>query len=564
MAATALFLYVVVIAYLAARGVEPRRIARIVLYALLAGVIAAYTLGFVYFMIVLLRPVETISVFAIAMLFISAAIYAREEILGTITPAGIVLLNVAANVSPADGPLPLSMLWLATLIPVPYGPVRVALNLLVLYWPAVVALLLLRRGPPGAPLLRFALGAWVCYVGIAAVTSPGWQVVSNFRVDEPARWFAAGFAAYAGVHLVMLALNLIAAIDDKVAARSLARSVRVDRMRPWHALAAGAAFWLACVLFLRWLSIAPELQATAIIAAAFGLGTLLAPRAEADRDDGVEHSGVLPWAGVAFLYVAIFGGFAFWAWLDTRPSRPAATQLRLDPSTGTQVEVRQVPGALLRYPEADLHSLLKQSLAKEGVPFEVAKIRGNEYLRVAEEHKPAMQRAIAAIEGPALPNGRAMPFEGQPRQREFVEWLTRKSVKWEMVKKRRDTYVVWEPGPRHDRLYNAFDESYRRAWMGIDYHALFVIAPGEGDPAIDLARAAAFESPAQREPFVEWLGKRRVATQIVARAGRQFVVWESPEADLLQQYVGHMVDKCLAEYRALSERSAPAIVRNPC
>ena len=103
-----------------------------------------------------------------------------------------------------------------------------------------------------------------------------------------------------------------------------------------------------------------------------------------------------------------------------------------------------------------------------------------------------------------------------------------------------------------------------RSWLGIDYHAIRIVAPGAGEPALDAKRIAAFETPAHRDPFVAWLGKRGVRPQIAARAGREFVVWESPEDDLLQQYRGDMLARCTADYHKAVEKAAPAIVRNPC
>lgn len=270
------FVYAMMTVYLFMRGVPARMIARILAAALIGGLLLAYTLGMAYFFIVLVRPAETISVFAIAMLLVSASYTARERILGTITPLGIVFLNIAANfAAPGSGPLPLSFAWLAQHIPVPWGPLRVALNLLVLYWPALLALAALRKGPPGHPMVRLVLGAWVCWVGIAALAGPGWQAMSKFQLDNPALWLGAVAASYASLHLAMLTLNFFFIIADKEqeGARSIARSIKVDVMPPLIALALGVLFWAGVYLLMR-LPWPGEYKASLAIAAAFALGAL--------------------------------------------------------------------------------------------------------------------------------------------------------------------------------------------------------------------------------------------------------------------------------------------------
>jgi hypothetical protein len=572
LATSAAILYGVVVLYLVARGVDARRIARIAFVGLLAGVLGAYTLGLAYFLVVLVKPVETIAVFSMATLLISAAYFAREEILGTIAPAGIVFLNIAANVAPAGGPLPLSLVWLAALIPVPYGAVRVALNLLVIYSPTLVALYLLRKGPPGNAALRYILGAWVCWVGIAAIAGPGWEIVRDFRLEDPARWLASGFAAYAFMHVVMLALNLVISVasDEDDAARSIARSVRVDSMPPSIALALGMAFWLGTFLFMR-LPLDPDLKAGAVLAAAFGLGSVLARRRpEVETGEEEPQTRALGFVGLLATYLA-FGGTLLWLWVTQDPARRAATQVLLNPVTGIQLEVRApVPGMTLRYPQPELHERLKELLAKEGVPFTTLKIRGEEYLRVADEHGEAAKRAIAAIEGPALPSERSTLFKGEPRDHEFTRWLTDKGVKWELVKKQRDTWLVWEAGPRHEWLHDAFVSGQSLRWLGVDYYALKVIAPKDPTRDLDKDRSAAFDTPEHRASFVTWLQKRGIKPQSRSRDGHEFIVWQSAEAGLLNDYIGEMRHKCLDEYRAVwdaaqkAAKGATPVVRNPC
>ena len=332
MVTSAAIAYAAVIVYLLVRGLPARQVLRIVAVGVFGGLLLSYTLGLAYFLIVLVKPAETIAVFSVAMLLLGAAYLAREQVLTSITPLGIVSLNIAANFVDFGGPLPLSLGWLAALIPIPYGPLRIALNLIVLYAPALLALAALRRGPPGDPWVRLVLGAWVCWVGIAALAGPGWEVLSQFRADDPTQWLACIATAYAAVHVSMLALNLAFVLSgrDDAPARSIARSVRIDHTPVWRALLVGAAFF-AGMHVLVGLPLAAEDKAGLAIAAAFVLGSIARSKPERDRRaDAAATFGTLKeektsrqsvpsvqsfkMAGTYLVFAAVMGLASFIAW----------------------------------------------------------------------------------------------------------------------------------------------------------------------------------------------------------------------------------------------------------
>jgi hypothetical protein len=347
MVISAAIIYAVMIAYLLVRGLPARRVLQIVATGIFGGLLLSYTLGLVYFLIVLVKPAETIAVFSIAMLLISAAYFAREQILTSITPVGIIFLNIAANFVDFDGRLPLSLGWLAALIPIPYGLPRIALNLIVLYSPALLALAALRRGPPGDPWVRLVLGAWVCWVGIAALAGPVWNAISQFRADNPMQWLVCIAAAYAAVHVSMLALNLLFVLsgNDDNSARSIARSVRIDHMPVLRALLIGAAFWAGTYVFVG-LPLAGQYKAGLAIAAAFVLGSMMksrpAPdlRVEAEQtsemasDESTSRDSLQPVksfkaAGSYLVFLALMGFISFFSWRQ-QSSRQASWLTKAD------------------------------------------------------------------------------------------------------------------------------------------------------------------------------------------------------------------------------------------
>ena len=274
---SAALFYAVVAAYLLARGVGVVSTAKIVAIGLGAGLVLACTLGLMFWLIVLQKPAQTIAVFAMAMLPFAAVQQARDKLLASITPLGIVLLNVAVDFVPRTGVLPLSLAGIVDWLPLPGGaaiPARIAIA----YLPTWIALLALRRGPPGDPAVRLLLGAWVCWVGLAAIAGPAWQAVSSLAWDSPLA-IAAGLAAsYLAVHALMLALSFVMFFTgDDAAAESLAASVRIDGLRPLLALAIGIAFWASLWLLAHVAALRAHFGPL-VLALAFGLAGVLPSR----------------------------------------------------------------------------------------------------------------------------------------------------------------------------------------------------------------------------------------------------------------------------------------------
>ncbi|HEX6158059.1 MAG TPA: hypothetical protein VFZ54_18685, partial [Burkholderiales bacterium] len=62
------------------------------------------------------------------------------------------------------------------------------------------------------------------------------------------------------------------------------------------------------------------------------------------------------------------------------------------------------------------------------------------------EHNETAEAVIEKIVGRTLPNDRNVHFPDPAVQKEFVEWLEKKGVPYEIVKSRGVEHVVWNEG----------------------------------------------------------------------------------------------------------------------
>jgi NADH:ubiquinone oxidoreductase subunit 6 (subunit J) len=295
----------VMAAYLATRGVPARRIGTIFAWGAKGGVVLSVGLGILYYAIDGLRPVETLAfAFMVAVAF-AAAVVAREQILGSISALGIIFLNIAVNFAP-EGPLPLRLSWLEMFYWELSGHRRAVLDAAVLHLPALLALLLLLAR--GSSVLGFLLGLWASWIGIATLAGPAWQAFTQFRPSEPLQWLWLLAAAYAAVHVGLLALNFVFAATDRHTARSMARSVITGQRSALAALLWGFGFWVVMYLLQRLPLPAPERTALAI-ALALALDRLLtAEQAVAPGDNAAAEEDETPpfFSGAGFQGIVVF------------------------------------------------------------------------------------------------------------------------------------------------------------------------------------------------------------------------------------------------------------------
>ncbi len=561
----AAFFYLMTGSYLAARGVEWHRIAAI----LRASVPVTVSLAVVFALFALVggwEQAEALAAAAMLGLMVSASRRARDEILGAITPAGIVLLNVAVNMAGFLGPLPMNFAWLAMQIPVPYGPLRIALNLLVLYAPALLALFLMHRGPRGGAFLRFFLGLWVCWVGIAALAGPGWHALKAFRLDDPSSWLISSLAAYAALHLGMLALNLMAVAFESRGehAESIARSVRVDSMRPIYAILMGIALWAAARQLMR-LELSPDTTAAVILAVPFAVGELLARRRASPEleaaDERLRTAGPALKAAAGVALVAVFLaaiGLGLWRSPERLPGYGG--HMFVNTVTGTAWDPHKGTSILIGYAEPDRHASLRRGLERDGIPFAVQSLNGREVFRVKAAHRAAALRVRAAIDSqpsaPAAkaaavgvrspdspPPRRSMALVGAPRDEAFTAWLTAKGEKWRIQTFAGVPHALWEDLPGSEIMVHAFDMEQAGRPLGIDHYATEISAR-RSSSGLDPNRSATFDTAEHRLRFERWLQANDIAFRHVEDQGRLYVVFDSQFMNTVNEYVQEWSYRC--------------------
>ena len=98
------------------------------------------------------------------------------------------------------------------------------------------------------------------------------------------------------------------------------------------------------------------------------------------------------------------------------------------------------------YTDPELQQKVKDGLRAAGVPYTVTTREDNEYIGWPPEHNETAEAAIEKVVGRTLPNDRNVHFPDPAVQKEFVEWLEKKGVRYEIVKSRGVDHVVWNEG----------------------------------------------------------------------------------------------------------------------
>ena len=100
----------------------------------------------------------------------------------------------------------------------------------------------------------------------------------------------------------------------------------------------------------------------------------------------------------------------------------------------------------VRYTDPELQQKVKDGLRAAGVPYTTTTREDNEYIGWPPEHNETAEAVIEKILGPTLPNDRNVHFPDPAVQKEFVEWLAKKGVRYQIVKSRGAEHVVWNEG----------------------------------------------------------------------------------------------------------------------
>jgi hypothetical protein len=107
--------------------------------------------------------------------------------------------------------------------------------------------------------------------------------------------------------------------------------------------------------------------------------------------------------------------------------------------------IHQAPGRPDSRPvwhsDPDTRDRLKYELAKAGIPFTTEMHDGREFIRWPAEHDPAAQHVWVKVRDEP---GRNVYFSDPALRQEFVDWLSKKGIKHELVQRGGKDLVVWE------------------------------------------------------------------------------------------------------------------------
>jgi hypothetical protein len=95
------------------------------------------------------------------------------------------------------------------------------------------------------------------------------------------------------------------------------------------------------------------------------------------------------------------------------------------------------------YSDPEMQQRLKDGLRAAGVPFTLKMQDGKEFVGWGAEHAAAAQAVDEKIREGPLPAGRHVRFPDPIRQKQFIDWLTQKGIRHEVVTTRGEDYEVW-------------------------------------------------------------------------------------------------------------------------
>lgn len=96
------------------------------------------------------------------------------------------------------------------------------------------------------------------------------------------------------------------------------------------------------------------------------------------------------------------------------------------------------------YGDAGMQRQFKDELAKAGIPFDVETREGREYVAWSQNHNAAVEEIDKRVSGGPFPSSRNARFGDAALQQEFADWLTKRGVKHETLKRDDGDWIHWE------------------------------------------------------------------------------------------------------------------------
>jgi len=122
--------------------------------------------------------------------------------------------------------------------------------------------------------------------------------------------------------------------------------------------------------------------------------------------------------------------------------------LRLEAGRAVEAEPRaRVPvSSAVHYARPSEQAAFKAALQRAGVPYTLEANHGVEQIRWDARYDAQVEKIQRELFGPEI-NGSNVSFGDATQQRAFAEWLTKRGMKYQVVRSRGEDHVVWE-GPQ--------------------------------------------------------------------------------------------------------------------
>lgn len=98
------------------------------------------------------------------------------------------------------------------------------------------------------------------------------------------------------------------------------------------------------------------------------------------------------------------------------------------------------------YGDPDTQQRLKDALREAGIPFTVTTREGKEFVGWLPEHNAAAEAINEKVRAGPFGSGRNVHIPDPSHRAQFVEWLNRKGVKYEVVQRDGKDWLVWDEG----------------------------------------------------------------------------------------------------------------------
>lgn len=272
--------------YLLFAGVELRRVFKIVAYALGTGLFIVFvTWSLAGYVPSFLLNVGVILTIGVSPFF--ALMFARDDIMPQISALEIIFLNVAAKALIFVAP---KVIWVLNPFYFWYPPTDSVMMLwlhnLIMYWPSLVAVVLMRQGAMTNKYLRALLAIWALVIYTILLFGPAIQGVTNFDGSSLLSWVVSLLASLVTVHVVLIVLSLFHLVFGEKDFYDEYEGTNVDFIASriyvtelsWRLLVASAVgYWLFVRILSHWRADYTELVQIAIMLSAIVLGHFIAP-----------------------------------------------------------------------------------------------------------------------------------------------------------------------------------------------------------------------------------------------------------------------------------------------